>query len=337
MISPNDILLNGMALIRLENVGRRLDGKWALWDVSIAVDRGDLLGILGRPGSGKTVLARVLAGLDYPAHGTITRGDIPDARSATSEQAIPEAQEHSQTATLPVNASLAFESPALATELTIYENLALFASLWGTPKRTLARKIAFLLELVGLGSRHAARPGQLSAGEARQAEIARALAAETPVTVIDCLTDALDKQTLERLCNYMLAERRDRGRAFVLMTRSARVAGLCGRTAVLHNGRIAFLGRPDDLRRLAGEDIVVLSEIRSPALRKRIEERLAVVIKEEDGFLSFRVANGERMIADLLAEFGAEVGCVYLKRPTLDDALDALAGGSSVAVASQAG
>ena len=97
-------------------------------------------------------------------------------------------------------------------------------------------------------------------------------------------------------------------------------------------GKIGFLGRPEDFRRLAGEDVVVLGDMANPLTRSRIAEQLSVVIQEEDGFLSFRVANGERVVGELLSEFGNEMSCVYLKRPTLEDALDVLArGGSSVA------
>ena len=105
------------------------------------------------------------------------------------------------------------------------------------------------------------------------------------------------------------------------------------RLAVIHRGRISFLGRPDDFRRLAGEDVVVLGDVTNPALRNRIQERISVVIQEEEGFLSFRVANGERVVSDLLMEFGSDLGCVYLKRPTLDDALDVLAAGPATVAA----
>ena len=316
-----------MAVIRLDNGGKRCGGKWVLWDVSLEIEPEGILGVFGRSNSGKTALARILAGLDQPTRGSITCEDA-------SEPAMLRGEMQPRSIAGPVGVSLGFERPALAPELTVYENLGMFASLWGVRRRARAKRIAFLLELVGLAERRSARPAQLSSGEARRAEIARALVADAPLTVIDSLVDTLDRDVLEKLWDYLLAQCREHGKAFVVMTGSARVAGLCGRMAVIHKGKIVFVGRPDDFRRLGGEDLVVLSELSSPALRKRIEERLSVVIKEEEGFLSFRVSNGERMISDLLAEFGSDLGCVYLKRPTLDDALDVLSGGSTPAVVS---
>jgi ABC-type multidrug transport system ATPase subunit len=146
--------------------------------------------------------------------------------------------------------------------------------------------------------------------------------------VIDGLLDSLDPPIREKLWEHLLWLRRERDKSFVVFTSSASVAELCGRLAVIHKGRMVFVGRPDDFRRLGGEDLIVLGDLTSPALRKRVEERLSVVIKEEEGFLSFRVANGEKMVSDLLAEFGSDVDCVYLKRPTLHDALDVLAANS---------
>ena len=151
--------------------------------------------------------------------------------------------------------------------------------------------------------------------------------ADAPVLVIDCLLDTLDRRVLERLWDYLLKIRREEGKCMIIFTSRGRIAEMCGKIAVMHRGRLMFIGRPDDFRRAAGEDMVVLGDMADPAVKSRISEKLSVVVKEEDGFLSFKVSNGERAITDLLAEFGGELNCVYLKRPTLDDALDVIAGG----------
>jgi ABC-type multidrug transport system ATPase subunit len=155
--------------------------------------------------------------------------------------------------------------------------------------------------------------------------------------MFDSLLDTLDPHLLQKLWDYLLGIRRDERKSIIILTSSSKIAETCGRIAVIHNGSIVYSGRPDDFRRLAGEDMIVLGDIANPMLRNRIQDRLSVVIQEEDGFLSFRVANGERMITDLLAEFGQELGCVYLKRPTLDDALNILYGDSPIVTSAVAG
>ena len=295
-----------MAVLSIANLGLRTGQKWALWDVNLEIDFGEILGVLGRSDAGKTMLARVIAGLEEPTRGELTLSD-PDNP-------------------LEFMPSVGFSTPAAAKELTVYENMDLFARLWGVPRKKRAREIGFLLELVRLADQRSARAERLSSGALRRLEIARALVADSPLTVFDGLLDALDADVLGKLWDHVLSLRRNEHKSFLILTSSGKVAEMCTRIAVLARGRMGFVGRPDDFRKLAGEDTVVIGEMINPLLRNRIQEQLSVVIKEQEGFLSFRISNGERAVTDLLAEFGSEIGCVYLKRPKLEDALDVLAG-----------
>jgi len=306
--------LFAMSLVTLNGVSLRTGGKWLLWDIGLSIEPGDLLALFGRCGAGKSTLAKVLAGYLKP-----TRGSIDWSLSENSD--IGRSSRLSQKQQ---RVGFGFQNPAFAPELTIYENLCFFASLSGLRGHVRSKRVAYLLELVGLASRRNDKPLDLSAGELKRAEIARLFLSESQVTIIDALLDSLERPVLEKVWEHILAQRRDVGRTFVVSTACSHVATLCPRIAVMHRGRIAFVGRPEDFRKLGGEDMLVLTELCSPDLRARIAERLSVVIKEEEGFLSFRVANGEQAISSLLAEFGSEIGCVYLRRPTLDDALDVL-------------
>lgn len=302
--------LNVMAVLTLENVSRQSAGTWALWDVCLEIELGEILGVLGRSGSGKTTLARILAGLLKPSSGSIKFGNPDDVR--------------------PV--AVALSNPACAPELTVYENLDMFASVCGIPGRRRTKEIPAMLQRMQLSDQRAIPAGMLSGGALARMEIARGLMVESPVLVIDSLLDRLEPAIFEAVWDYILDLKRATGRSFVILTGSGKVAETCGRMAVISRGRIAFVGRSEDFRRLAGEDMIVLGEMENPITRNRIEEHLSVVIREEDGYLSFRVAHGERVIGELLSEFGNEISCVYLKRPTLEDALEALAqGGGHIA------
>lgn len=282
-----------------------------LWDITLEVGAGEIVGVFGRSGSGKSTLASILAGLEEPTSGLVMIGDPDQAK--------------------PFKVSVAFSAPAYAPELTVYENLDMFASACGMVGRRRAKEIPAMLERLKLSEWRSARASSLSSGALGRLEIARGLLADSPVLVIDSLLDSLDPAVFESLWDYMLDLKRSLTKSFVILTGSGRVAEVCGRIAVISRGRIGFLGRPEDFRRLAGEDVIVLGDMDNPLTRSRIQEQLSVVITEEDGFLSFRVANGERVVGELLSEFGNEMSCVYLKRPTLEDALDVLArGGSSI-------
>lgn len=296
-----------MALLALKNVGVRTGGTWALWDVNLEINAGEIVGIFGRSGSGKTMLARVLAGLQQSTSGSVVLGDRDNEE--------------------PFKVSVALDKPAAASDLTVYENLDMFASLWGMPRRKRAKEIMFLLQLLKLGDWRNSPAGSIPKGAAERMEIARALLADSPMTVIDSLLDTLDPPVFEALWDYILHQRRDELKSFLVLTASAKVAETCQKIAAISRGRIGFIGRPEDFRRIAGEDVIVLGDISNPLIKSRIQEQLSVVIQEEDGFLSFRVANGERMVSELLSEFGGELSCVYLKRPTLEDALEVFSNG----------
>lgn len=299
-----------MALLAFNNVGLRRGGTWSLWDVSLEVEPGELICVFGRSGSGKTSLSRIAAGLQTATAGSVSM--VRGRPGGTNRPAV----------------SLARECPAFAPELTAYENLDVFAALWGVRRRKRAKLITALLELTGLSDCRSAPVAALNLGALRLLEIARALLADCPVVIIDSLLDGVDAGTFERLWSHLLTLRRSEERSVIVTTSSSRVAGAAERVIVLHRGCVMFDGHPDALRRLAGEDIVVLGDVSDPAARRQIRERFSVTVSEEDGFLSFRTTGGERLAEELLAEFGSEVSCVYMKRPTLDDALDAIAGGS---------
>jgi len=311
-----DILSVVMALLALRNVSVHAGGTWALWDVTLEIGAGEILGVFGRSGSGKSTLARVCTGLQKPTSGTVIVG---------GEQAEP------------FKVAAAFSQPAYADELTVYENLDMFACAWGIPRKRRIKEVPAAIERVRLGEYRSSRASMLSSGALSRLEIARGLLADSPVLVIDCLFDTLEPSLAESLWDHMLECKRALGKSFIILTGSGRIAEMCGRIAVISRGKIAFTGRPEDFRRLAGEDIVVLGDVANPLTRTRIAERLSVVITEEDGFLSFRVANGERVVGELLSEFGNEMSCVYLKRPSLEDALDVLSRGASSVAAGTGG
>ncbi len=302
-----------MAVLALRNVSVHAAKTWALWDVTLEIGAGEIIGVFGRSSSGKSTLARVCAGLQEPTSGSVVLSDGEQDKL--------------------FNVSVALNQPTYAPELTLYENLDMFACAWKMPGKRRAKEVPAVLERLKLSEFRSARASTLSSGALARMEIAKGLLADSPVLVIDCLFDKLDPDMLESLWEYMLDCRRSQGKSFVILTGCGKIAEMCGRIAVISRGKIGFLGRPEDFRKLAGEDMVVLGDMANPLTRSRIQEQLSVVIKEEDGFLSFKVANGERVVGELLSEFGNEMSCVYLKRPSLEDALDVLSRGGSSAAA----
>ena len=178
----------------------------ALAGVSLDVHPDESLALIGRSGSGKTTLLHVLSGLVTPTAGTV-------ARNATT--------------------SLVFQAANLLPHFTALENV-LFAQL----ERNGGAEPERLLALVGLESKHAHLPRELSGGEAQRVAIARALVQRPDVLLCDEPTGHLDSDTSARVLDLIAALRAELGFGLVIATHDPGVAARCERVVELHDGRI---------------------------------------------------------------------------------------------------
>jgi NitT/TauT family transport system ATP-binding protein len=197
----------------------------ALDGFRVAVERGEVVAIIGPNGCGKSTFLRVAAGLLAPQRGSVTLDDRPidgpDAR-----------------------VGLVFQEPRLLPWRSVADNVAYPLELAGWPRERRDERLAALLELVGLSDSAGARPSQLSGGMRQRAAIARALALEPEVLLLDEPFSALDALTRERF-NLELLELWDRtGSTIVIVTHSIPEAILLADRVVVMTprpGRVAAI------------------------------------------------------------------------------------------------
>ncbi len=298
-----------MDSIVIDMAGRRLGLTWALRDVTLEIARGEILGVFGRAGSGKTALLRLIAGLDQPSAGCLFM------QSSTV----------GDNSWLDAHVAIALQKPGLAPELTVSENLRLTASLWATARKGRTGRIAMFTELMDLVDVKNRRAGQLSEGQRAATEIARALVARADITLIDGLVDRLDHPTRRRLWEYIKVSSR-RGATFIVGTSKCEDAELCDRLAVLASGKIAFVGTADELKSSAQSEYVVVESLQNPLLKSNLQGRFGVSVSERKGNLEFATRSADSNVARVISEFGSDVGAVYVRSVTLDDALDIIEG-----------
>ncbi len=218
-------------------VSRRGETIPALRGVTLRVEAGESVGVVGPSGSGKSTLAKLLAGVELPDEGSIAVHGVvlsprPPRRLALLRRTV----------------QLVFQDPATSLNPRQRVGAAVREPLTvrGVSRREAARRGLELLEQVGLGGGDAlARrlPRDLSGGERQRVVLARALACDPQVLVLDEPTAALDASVRGQVVNLLHALRRRRGVALVVMTHDfALVATLCERVVVLVDGTIVEEG-----------------------------------------------------------------------------------------------
>jgi putative ABC transport system ATP-binding protein len=197
-----------------------------LHDLSLTLDSGDSLAIVGSSGSGKSTLLGLLAGLDLPSQGSVQLAGH-DLGQLDEDQRARVRAEH---------VGFVFQSFQLLDSLNALENVMLPLELEGqTDSRQRART---LLDRVGLGQRLTHYPRQLSGGEQQRVAIARAFAAEPAVLFADEPTGNLDSHTGERISDLLFELNKERGATLVLVTHDERLAHRCRRLIRLEGGHL---------------------------------------------------------------------------------------------------
>lgn len=227
-----------MAFVEFDHVSYRIDGRDILRDIDLQLDHNETLVLLGRSGSGKTTLLRMVNALLKP-----TSGDVRfDGKSVASSDEI----------ALRRRIGYVIQDGGLFPHISVARNVGLVPELEGWPQEKIDARVAELLNAVGLSPEtYAARyPKQLSGGEKQRVGIARALAADPPLLLLDEPFAALDPVTRYDMQQHFLKLRKDFGKAALFVTHDLREALLLGsRIALLHEGRIELVGTPDEFLR----------------------------------------------------------------------------------------
>jgi osmoprotectant transport system ATP-binding protein len=226
-------------MIRFEHVTKQYahQPRPALDDVSFEVPPGSTCAILGSSGSGKTTLLRCVNRLCDDFAGGV-RFDGRDVRS------LPVGE-------LRRGIGMVFQHGALFPHRTVADNIATVPRLLGWPRARIRERIGELLQLVGLDAAHFAGryPRQLSGGERQRVGVARALAADPPVLLLDEPFGALDGLTRERMQDEVQRLKETLRKTMLLVTHDLFEALRLGDSiAVLHEGRLEQAGPPAELR-----------------------------------------------------------------------------------------
>jgi D-methionine transport system ATP-binding protein len=209
----------------------------AVDDVSLSIDRGEVFGIIGYSGAGKSTLVRLINQLEPVSAGRITIGDVPITE--LRGRRLREQQ---------TGIGMIFQRFNLLTSRTVAGNVAYPLEVIGVERAERKRRVAELLEFVGLAGRAEAYPEQLSGGQQQRVGIARALATSPQVLLADEATSALDPETTIEVLDLLARVNRELGVTIVVITHEMEViARIADRVAVMEAGRVVEVGSTYDV------------------------------------------------------------------------------------------
>lgn len=295
--------------IVLTEVTKAFGGFTALDRLSLTVERGEIFGLLGPNGSGKTTTVNLISGLSQPTSGKITvlGHDLSRDPAAIRRRlgAIP-------------------QETALYEELSAEANLRFHAELFDYPRSLVGPRIDALLELVQLGERRRSPVSTFSGGMRRRLSLARALLHEPELLYLDEPTLGVDVQSRRALWDHILVLR-EQGRTVMITTNYLEEANiLCDRVAIIDRGRLVAADTPAGLKRTYGDTIIdlVLEPAASPNLLERLRALDGVTgVVQQNGTLKVTVEGERSAVANVVALCAEQTRLrgITQREPSLDE------------------
>ena len=228
--------------IAVVEVTKRFGEFAALQDVSVAIPEGSLTALLGPSGSGKSTLLRVIAGLEQPETGRVLIGDedVTDRPARTR------------------GVGMVFQHYAAFKHMTVWDNVAFGLKIRKRPRDEVRRRVHELLELVQLEGLAKRYPAQLSGGQRQRMALARALAVEPSVLLLDEPFGALDARVRKELRAWLRRLHDEVHVTTIIVTHDQEEAmEVAGQIVVLNDGRVEQVGSPRELYERPSNEFVM--------------------------------------------------------------------------------
>ncbi len=300
------------AAIAVENIVKRYGNFEAVKGITFRVAEGEIFGLLGPNGAGKSTLIRMMTTLIPVTAGRALVGGHDVTREPDG-----------------VRRMIGVIPQALTSDpdLTVEENLLIYAKLYNVPRAQREKNIAEVLEAVDLAKWRGAQTKTLSGGMRRRLEIARGLVHDPRIFFLDEPTTGLDPVSRIAVWEMLNNLKASRNLTILITTHYMEEADkLCDRIAIVDHGKLVALGTPVELKNsVAGANVVeVRFDRESPDWKERLEklEGVTSVQPESAGFYRVLSTSGSKTTLDLVhmaAELGVTLTSLSVQNTTLDD------------------
>ena len=243
-------------MIQIEGLGKYFGEMKVLRNISMKVEQGDIFGVVGHSGAGKSTMLRCLNGLETYSEGSVKV--MGHEVAALSPEKLKELRR---------DMGMIFQNFNLMNRKNVYENVMFPLEVWGVPKKEAEKRVLDLLDLVGLAEKKKEKIRNLSGGQKQRIGIARALALEPKILLCDEATSALDPKTTISILELLMDINKKLGVTIIVVTHQMEVVKMiCNKVVILDGGRIVASGDTDSLFLAPGEE-----------LRKLITDDYAVI------------------------------------------------------------
>ncbi|MBI1357912.1 MAG: ATP-binding cassette domain-containing protein [Acidobacteria bacterium] len=299
--------------VEVRDLTFRYGDRVALNGVSFAVGQGEIFGLLGPNGGGKTTLFRILSTLLSPAAGQarIFGLDV-SAEPLEVRRRI----------------GVVFQNQSLDRRLSVQENLECQGRLYGLTGAALKDRIGDALARTKLTDRRGDKVDTLSGGLRRRVELAKGLLHQPQLLLLDEPSTGVDPAVRLDFWEHLQRLRSESGATILLTTHLLEEADKCDRLAILDRGSIVATGTPAELKEGIGGDVITLTAPDLEAVRESLAARLGVSGQVVDGAVRFEHPRGAEAVAGLMHALPTSVQSISVAKPTLEDVFIAATGRS---------
>ena len=292
-----------MPIVETINLTKKFGRITAVDNLSFGIEEGEIFGLLGPNGAGKTTIIKMLATLLKTTSGTakVNGFDVMKQPHKVRE-----------------SIGIVFQEPSSDELLTGYENMKLYAMMYGLPKEKIKKGISEALEIVELTERKNDLVRTYSGGMRRRLEIGRSLVHKPKVLFLDEPTLGLDPAGREKMWDYISRLVEELKMTVLLTTHYMEEANsLANRVGIIDRGKIVVIDTPKALKKTVGGDLVT---IKTANLNTEQLKKLAYVknIKQKDGQVIITVENVSENLQNLLKVAG-KIESVEVRNTTLND------------------
>lgn len=279
----------------------------AIDHLSLTVPQGEIFGLLGPNGSGKTTTINMISGLSIPTSGEV--------RILGQDVRYNARKVHQLLGAVP-------QETALYEELSAWTNMDFHADLFGIPRKEKKARITQMLELVQLLDRKDSRVGTFSGGMKRRLALGRALLHNPQLIYLDEPTLGVDVQARRAIWDYILSLR-DQGKTVLITTNYLEEAQvLCSTLAIIDHGKLIAVDTPEHLKRTYGGSVVELETARPLAVTDEIKAIQGVTeVQQEGARLKVTTAGIDHIVPQIvnIVSREDELRDIAVREPTLDE------------------